>query len=269
MDSQFINTCFPITGIEIYKNNCYKLQRTSLLQGEYTPKGGSRIVTFTKKSLANLIFTVNATDVEFHSMITLTYPNEYPANGVRVKEDLRVFTQWLQRKLETNIIWFLEFQKRGAPHFHILTEIDAITPNMRVMAGIKWIQRIIEADWFMTCFREFSDGQVIGFQWQEYKAEVVKIAKFNMRTEVWELAKHPNGMRNYAAKYAAKQYQKEVPKDYTEVGRFWGCSDNVRPVPTRKVDTCEDDIRMLLQAADHTAQDYEILPKLLFNVVNS
>jgi len=265
-DADFINTCYPIVKIEKYKNGCYKLVRKSILQECYLPEQRGKIMSFSKKSLANLIFTINATDVEFNSMITLTYPKDFPANGASVKEDLRVYLQWVQRRYKTEVLWFLEFQQRGAPHFHILTQVNELNPSMRVDAGMCWVRRIIEADWFMACFREYNNGTQMAFNYQDYKLEVLKIAKVNLHDTFWELAKSENGMRNYAAKYASKMYQKEVPENYLEVGKFWGKSKGVDLNPFAVSDTCEDDIRKWLEDSGHKTQDWEVLPKLLFNV---
>lgn len=260
-----INSCFPIARVKVYKNGCYKIVRKSLMQDDYLPNGGSQVKELSNKSLLNLIWTINATDVEFHSMITLTYPADFPANGATVKEDLRVYNQWLRGRFKTEILWFLEFQKRGAPHFHVLLETKEITPEMRRDAGLKWVQRVITSDWFMACFRVFNHGKEIEFDWQAYKTEVAKIAKVQFHDTFWQLAKSENGMRNYAAKYAAKEYQKQPPKHYTEVGRFWGCSSGVKPKEITEVDTCEEDIRAMLEAIDHAAANWEVIPKLLFN----
>jgi hypothetical protein len=225
-------------------------------------------MALSKKSLRSLIWTINATSVKFNSMITLTYPDDFPVNGATVKEDLRVYLQWLRRAYKTEVLWFLEFQTRGAPHFHILTQHSGISPHMRRDAGIKWVQRIIEANWFMCCFRgEDKDGNSV-FAWQRYKTECVKLAAFNLHHSFWELEKRENGMRNYTARYAGKEYQKTPPKNYTEVGRFWGCSDLVRPGPGVLADTCEQDIRALLEKTNHTAKDWDVLPKQLFGVVD-
>ena len=265
-EADFINTCYPIVRIEKYKNNCYKLIRKSVLQDCYLPEERGKIVSFSKKSLANLIFTINATDVEFNSMITLTYPNYYPVNGASVKEDLRVYLQWIQRRYNTETLWFLEFQKRGAPHFHVLTQVNELTPSMRVDAGMCWVRRIIQANWFLSCFRKYRNGTELEFDYQDYKLEVMKIANVNIHETFWELAKSKNGMRNYAAKYASKMYQKEVPKSYNEVGKFWGKSKGVDLNPLITYDACEDDVRNWLENSDHKTQDWDVLPKLLFNV---
>jgi hypothetical protein len=53
--------------------------------------------------------------------ITLTYPSEYPTESKVYKEHLRRFGIYLQRRYpRAAFIWRLEFQKRGAPHYHLL-----------------------------------------------------------------------------------------------------------------------------------------------------
>lgn len=53
--------------------------------------------------------------------ITLTYPADYPTNYRIYKEHLRVFGIYLQRAYpRASFVWRLEFQKRGAPHYHLL-----------------------------------------------------------------------------------------------------------------------------------------------------
>jgi hypothetical protein len=40
----------------------------------------------------------------------------------------------------------------------------------------------------------------------------------------------PHAASAYATKYATKQEQKDVPQEYQNVGRFWGCWGKSRPV---------------------------------------
>lgn len=220
----------------------------------------------TKKSLLNLIWTINATEVKFNSMLTLTYPDAFPVNGATVKEDLRVYLQWFTRRYGTQYLWFLEFQKRGAPHFHVLSEVAEITPTMRVDAGLRWTRQVIDARWFIACFGVVETKNFeLDFDYQGYRLEALKVAKFNVHEDVWQLSKSENGMRNYAAKYAAKEYQKEVPEKYVEVGRFWGASSGIKPQAIAEFDATEDDIRQWLDSAKHGAANMDVLPKLIFN----
>lgn len=60
--------------------------------------------------------------VEYVTLVTLTYPASWP--DVRAsKEHLRVFARWLLRSSgATSVLWVLEWQARGAPHYHLLVD---------------------------------------------------------------------------------------------------------------------------------------------------
>jgi hypothetical protein len=54
--------------------------------------------------------------------VTLTYPAEFP-NPKLAKEHLRAFMERIRRKCEgcdVSGVWRMEFQQRGAPHFHVI-----------------------------------------------------------------------------------------------------------------------------------------------------
>lgn len=56
------------------------------------------------------------------SSITLTYPSEFPAASQPeiYKAHLKRFNQQLKREFGASVVWKLEFQKRGAAHYHLL-----------------------------------------------------------------------------------------------------------------------------------------------------
>jgi len=134
-------------------------------------------------------------------MVTLTYPYEYPSNGRETKEHLRRFLQELQREDKRRIdqrpsdqlhsaFWFLEFQARGAPHYHIFTN------------------RPVNKEW---CSRRWYDI---------VNSEDLRHLRAGTRCET--LVRGRAGTISYASKYAAKAEQKDVPAGYENVGRFWG-----------------------------------------------
>lgn len=156
---------------------------------------------FTYKSRRRLAFIANNTPVRFVYMVTLTYPETYETDGKKVKYHFKVFKQWLSRKLKPlEVLWFLEFQRRGAPHYHML--IDRIVPK-DMFAGIsqKWAKVVNSGD--------------------------EKHVKAGTRVE--RLRTSDGGAR-YATKYAMKPYQKLVPENYQSVGRFWGHTKGVKPI---------------------------------------
>ncbi len=137
---------------------------------------------------------------EYTNMVTLTYPGFYSSNGAVVKEHLRRFLQELKRKIDRDRLdilhystfWFLEFQERGAPHFHLFTTHSF-------------------------------DKDFVSRRWYEIvNSEDTRHLRAGTRVE--KLTAGRGGTISYASKYAAKQYQKEVPVGYENVGRFWGVS---------------------------------------------
>jgi hypothetical protein len=135
---------------------------------------------------------------EYKEMVTLTYPFSYPSDGATVKNHLRRFLQEVKREWtrtgndtkEFSAFWFLEFQQRGAPHFHIFCTWAP---------GREWIAR----------------------RWYEIvNSEDIRHLKAGTRVEYLKAGRA--GTISYASKYAQKQEQKEVPEGYENVGRFWG-----------------------------------------------
>jgi hypothetical protein len=84
------------------------------------PGKKQKIVSLSDKSRRALVFTARNVTGLTH-MITLTYPSDFPSDGQTVKKHLERFRHWLTRR-GIGGMWVLEFQSRGAPHFHIWTD---------------------------------------------------------------------------------------------------------------------------------------------------
>jgi hypothetical protein len=90
--------------------------------------GGQRgpIYGFSPGSRRRLFDCVNKLDREGIKgivFVTLTYPGEYSRDWRDWKRDLMSFWKRLDRAyghLDVAALWRLEFQQRGAPHFHLL-----------------------------------------------------------------------------------------------------------------------------------------------------
>ena len=193
-------------------------------------------------SLKRLAFVANNADVEFRSMITLTYPNEFPVDGKQVKTDLNHFLVSLKRKNGRVIyLWFLEFQKRGAPHFHILLNIGLPEDGRDRDKAYAWLSEV----WFKIVKSGDDLHRLAGTRWE------------NLRDK--------EGGRHYVVKYCSKTYQKLVPEGYRQVGRFWGCSRllTVTPVLIRVAD--ENEIRKSLSEWPYLANTESFMPRVLYN----
>lgn len=84
------------------------------------PKRG-KVTGFSRKSRKNLLELFASLKPQKKTVfITLTYPAKFP-DPKTAKAHLRAFIERLRRLSDTACgVWRLEFQKRGAPHFHLL-----------------------------------------------------------------------------------------------------------------------------------------------------
>jgi hypothetical protein len=126
-------------------------------------------------------------------MIDLTYPNDYPMDGEVVKKQLHKFTSWLRYR-DYKYFWVLEFQERGAPHFHFIVDK---TITYKDVANV-WYKIVSSGD--------------------------TKHLKAGTRVAA---IRRKNSMAYYLTKYMNKSEQKIVPKEYQKVGRFWGHSKDL------------------------------------------
>jgi len=123
-------------------------------------------------------------------MLTLTYPGVFTNDGRRVKRDWAAFRKWLRRAYpELGGLWILEFQRRGAPHLHAF--LNGPIPYSDV--ANRWYE-------------------IVGSGDERHRVAGTRIESLRM----------PTAVASYAAKYAAKLEQKDVPVAFYEVGRMWG-----------------------------------------------
>jgi hypothetical protein len=130
--------------------------------------------------------------VQFRTFVHLTYPAEFPRDGLIVKRHLKAFLDALRRLGMRNYVWVLEFQERGAPHFHILVDIGK--------------EEGLTKDW-------------VAKTW-------ARIAGADLRAGTRVESVYSNEAIAYLLNYLSqvKQYQKTVPQEFVNVGRLWGSS---------------------------------------------
>lgn len=136
----------------------------------------------------------------YQYMATLTVGREWSRDGRDFKHALDRFLIWFMRRQRAlsdepdvqSVFWFLEFQARGAPHVHFF-----------------YTERV---------------------PWKESATKWAEcIDPMGESPEMWRTSTKFERLRGgraaigaYAAKYARKSQQKQVPPDYEKVGRFWG-----------------------------------------------
>lgn len=148
------------------------------------------------------------------AMLTLTWPAnwlELAPNSSAATRQLRVFRQRLLRATGQPplVIWKREFQRRGAPHYHLLLPLP---PSI----GSESIQQWVSRSWYETVGSDDPRHLVAGtgIDWTEglRMIDPGRIARYFTGHAA------PNGR-------SSKEYQNEAPQawiDARDVGRFWG-----------------------------------------------
>jgi len=79
-------------------------------------------------------------------LVTLTYPESYP-DAKTAKDHLRAFLKRIaRRKIFSASIWKLEYQERGAPHFHILCFGKKASNPLRKWISSAWYDVVNSGD---------------------------------------------------------------------------------------------------------------------------
>ena len=148
-----------------------------------------RINGFSYKSERNLRLLLEDTSDRWETFLTLTYPEAFPTDGRKVDRDRRAFFKRLRRRYgRRDYISVLEFQRRGAPHVHILTDGP------------------VDREWLSQAWYE-----VVGSGDTRHLAAGTRI----------DPVKDKERVATYMLGYLKKRIQKDVPEGYENVGRFW------------------------------------------------
>lgn len=232
----------PVIGIRIYKRDVVVVRQGVMHPGRSpTPPQRGNITMLSKKSRQRLAFVANNTRIVFRSMITLTYPKEYPTDGKTVKAHLHTFLVWARRRFASpSYLWFLEFQKRGAPHIHIL--LDYPMPQEETWRYL--LYKDVSKKWYRTV----GSGDL-------------NHLKAGTRCE---RIRKPDGAARYCLKYAYKTKQKCVPVGFRDVGRFWGCSRDVPPEQARIWPIDELSVRSVLSDWEFCPSEDTLVYQTLF-----
>lgn len=138
-------------------------------------------------------------------LVTLTYGDDYPRDCGVYHAHLKAWRRWFEKKYgSARMVWKLEFQKRGAPHFHIFV-LDL------------WSVNIPECSkkWHAITGSAQEIHEKIGF-------DVKRVST-------------ASGVRNvgaYVTKYISKEGVPVGESEIEQTGRFWG-HWNIEKEPVR------------------------------------
>lgn len=223
----------PILAVSVFRRDV--IVHKTLPRGVVVGKGGvggqrQAITEFSHKSRYRLLHVVKNCDADFRSMLTLTYPASFPADGRKVKKHLDIIKKRLVRSFPgIRGVWWLEFQRRGAPHFHLLLTLDLLSrgdvversrylrrKGTKIFRTVEALQSWVSSAWF----------ELVGSGDEKHLRAGA----------AWEVIENDDGALRYAAAHAAKPHQKRVPQEFANVGRFWGTLGNVQCVPSQRVE---------------------------------
>ena len=224
--------------IENWILNCDEVtdEEKKMFLGKYLDKkkviptkvGGNKaqIKTFSKSSQNKLLFTLTNANARWKSMITLTYPKVFPKDGLKAKRHLNTFLVSMKHHLNKSndtfkYFWWMEFQDRGAMHYHIYVETlkDEIenSPLRKV--------------WNEIAGKSFTAHEVYGFQVKDLSkvshSYIVDYAVSYAKSRAGFLNENSDIMlvdKPTKKKNSSKHSQKLVPDTIYRPGRFWGAS---------------------------------------------
>ena len=265
LTSSQINTLYPISGMELYKGAIRVLRRSDGQRKTGRKKKGQVIRYLSRKSLSNFAFLVSVTETRFESLLTLTYGENYPKDGRMVKADLTRVLTWLKRHYPgLEYFWFLEFQGRGAPHFHLGLSVGYPGESSQAELAKSWakISSRIEG---VYCGIGSGNYHELGCVCAGCGSVKLDVETQHRRQGVWENVRSLDGSIRYVLSYALKPYQKRVPPEYGNVGRFWGVSRGVVPGRFARLYGTEKDVREFVSLMGRDFGSFEVLPKYLFH----
>jgi hypothetical protein len=184
--------------------------------------GGKReiITTFSRQSRSRLMRRLAMVKKDALPLfVTLTYPSEWCEDSKVYKEHVHAFFMVLKRYFpDYGAIWKLEFQKRGAPHYHMFLWGVPLDKAMELIPRL-WYRIAGSEDenhlfWHMGLLRDGNNNCCD-------------------RVRSWK------GVRSYASKYLCKNNNKDIA-----AGRFWGC---VGLIPISKLITMKIDLEVALK----------------------
>lgn len=255
-DPDLFNAVNPITAMVVYPKGTIEILRTSRRQDKGRQPKRDKVRVFSKKSRERLATVAKETDVEFLSFITLTYGVNFPHSGKVAKNDLHRFLGKMKTEFGCfEYLWFFEFQRRGAPHFHIMVTLPEPDQFERQRFALIWADEVqgLE-DWHYSRLKD-----------RMRFFDLSNVVEFHLRKNQWEAIREQNGAANYATKYALKMHQKVPPPWFYHTGRFWGCSRKVADFEGTTIKATEDTVRRLVAQVCPRVKDADIIPRYIFD----
>lgn len=212
--------------VKVYENSIQSnFGFNQTLQNTPPTREPDDIKTFSKKSrlrLFNLFTQINYSNYGFPLFVSATFHDDSGNNKTDIKSFLKKFYERLQYNLPpTHLIWKLEYQERGVPHFHFMLLPVNSSDDFRK----EKIKKIIRQHWLelKTCKCKYCKAYAINIKnINEYEQAFIYIAK--------ELGKIQNRYEGH------------------NLGRIWGNSRTIRKNPEYQIEVYYEDFRKMLSS---------------------
>lgn len=199
----------PVYEFDLYPVSV-KVKRGKIENPNATPppdRTGTSLDGFSTKSRSRLRFVAANSAPVIKSQFCMTYGDVWPINARSLKSDLNTFLTNIRRKFDdVHYIWIAEFQTRGAPHFHLFSNIPVTPENHEILTE--------------TWHRIAGYGQDKHLHVHAHANNFIE----------WDMG---NGA--YLCKYLDKEAQKYIPEGFYSLGRWWGNSRNLKPSVIKSV----------------------------------
>jgi hypothetical protein len=194
-----------------------------------------------RSRLARHLASLDWAGVLFHpetqlALVTLTYPGDWRAvvpDGPAMRRHLRAFAAACRRAFARFLptvggvrtwlgVWKREFQRRGAPHFHIAMPVPVGLVFRRTPGGAPGSGEYVTARQFVAS----AWARIVGSQGDELERHLVA----GTAVDFSEGSRYsdPKRLAVYFLKHSAptvggsKEYQHVLPPGFAEPGRWWG-----------------------------------------------
>jgi hypothetical protein len=228
-----------VTGFRVLKNDVVTVRSARYPDDLAARLEGcvrGKIEYLSADSRRRLALLAGNCSVSFRSFVTLTYPAAFPCDGALVKRHLHAALAALRRKCPgVQYIWFLEFQRRGAPHFHAFLDASLPSPLGPMARRSGRVRKEVFVHWPWQDWLSRRWFEIVGSGDPQHLAAGA----------AWERVEKEDGAARYVAKECYKTFQKFVPEGYQDVGRFWGASRGVSLVEERSVVCHSGDMRAI------------------------
>jgi len=258
---QEINLFFPVIGMIEFPGGVIVRRGCNIPLGKVRQlKKRGEISMVSRRSLSKLALLVKSTDVKFLSVMTLTYGVNYPLSGKEAKKHLNHFLISAKRHYGNfEYVWCLEFQERGAVHFHIASSLPSPDTFDLLWFANRWQEISTPFSWSYCQVSEV-EGRL---RWGRLLWTDEAVRAVHSHPMAWEKIRKHGGVGRYFAKYSHKIKQKAVPVWYKDVGRFWGASRGVRMPEGKYFYGTESQVREFVSLSGREIGNWDVLPKVI------